>query len=207
MNSKKSKYADLIKNTTDKDLLASLYLTQLLLIIISLLFGVFLFEGLDDFTKIFIWNDPNIFLLGGAAGLGIVFLDLILMKVIPNHYYDDGGLNERIFRNRSFSQIVFIAAIISISEEIFFRGVIQTHFGIVISSIIFALVHYRYLFNWFLFLNVTLLSFVIGYIYLLTENLLVTIFMHFIIDFLLGCYIRFRKKEQEGILDEQGRSL
>ena len=61
------------------------------------------------------------------------------MKVLPSHYYDDGGLNERIFRGRSVIEIAVISSVVSIAEEILFRGVIQTHVGLIISSIIFAL--------------------------------------------------------------------
>ena len=120
---------------------------------------MFLFDDLAEFTALFIWDLQQIILWGGIAGVAVVLLDLILMKLLPSHYYDDGGLNERIFRNRSISQIAFIAAIVAIPEEILFRGMIQTHFGLISSSIIFAIVHYRYLFNWYLFLNVIGLSF------------------------------------------------
>ena len=76
------------------------------------------------------------------------------MKVLPFRYYDDGGLNERIFRGRSVIEIAVISSVVSIAEEILFRGVIQTHVGLILSSIIFAFVHFRYLFNGYLFLNV-----------------------------------------------------
>ena len=102
--------------------------------------------------------------------------------------------------------IALIAAVVAIGEEVLFRGVIQTHFGLIASSLLFAIVHYRYLFNWFLFVNIIALSFLIGFIYSQTGNLLVTIFMHFLVDFLSGCIIRYKfikkHKEREGIFDE-----
>ncbi|WP_394232816.1 CPBP family intramembrane glutamic endopeptidase [Niallia oryzisoli] len=193
------KYHDLIEEVTDKQLFQSLFLTQILLLLCSFIFGFFLFDSLSDFFELFSWNDPNIYWIGGTAGLSVFFLDLFLMKVLSTKYYDDGGLNSRLFQGRPLYQVAFIAAVVSITEEILFRGVIQTHFGLIVSSLVFALVHYRYLFNWFLFVNVTGLSFLIGYLYLRTENILVTIFMHFIIDFLLGCVIKynFAKKQTE----------
>jgi len=201
----KKQYRDLIQDLTDEQLIHSLYFTQILLILCSFFLGIFLFDSYSAFFMLFRWNDPNILLVGGTAGLAVFFLDLILMKILPDKHYDDGGLNSRLFQGKSILQVAFIAAVVSISEEILFRGVIQTHLGLVISSLIFAFVHYRYLFNWFLFMNVTGLSFLIGYIYLQTENILVTIFMHFLIDFLLGCVIRNKAKkhtEQEGTIDE-----
>ena len=193
----KKNYRELINRATDKELQNSLYLTQVMILIISFILGMFLFDDLAEFMALFIWDLQQIILWGGIAGVAVVLLDLILMKLLPSHYYDDGGLNERIFRNRSISQIAFIAAIVAVPEELLFRGMIQTHFGLISASIIFAIVHYRYLFNWYLFLNVIGLSFFIGYVYLQTNNILVTIFMHFLIDFLLGCHIK--QQEQEGI--------
>ena len=193
----KKNYRELINRATDKELQNSLYLTQVMILIISFILGMFLFDDLAEFMALFIWDLQQIILWGGIAGVAVVLLDLILMKLLPSHYYDDGGLNERIFRSRSIPQIAFIAAIVAVPEELLFRGMIQTHFGLISASIIFAIVHYRYLFNWYLFLNVIGLSFFIGYVYLQTNNILVTIFMHFLIDFLLGCHIK--QQEQEGI--------
>lgn len=202
-NMNKQQYTDLINGLSNREINLHLFATQVILAIISLILGFFLFDDFSSFLALMKWDDPNIWLIGGSAGIGIVLLDLILMKTLPPSYYDDGGLNEKLFSNKAIWQIALIAAVVAVSEEILFRGVIQTHFGLVISSIIFALIHYRYLFNLFLFINITALSFFIGYIYLVTENLLVTIFLHFLVDFLLGLIIRFTRKkssgEQEGI--------
>ncbi|MCM3180114.1 CPBP family intramembrane glutamic endopeptidase [Cytobacillus horneckiae] len=190
----RDKYSDIVKELTDRELLFHLYLTQLLLLVISLILGFLLFDSFSDFTALFKWADINIIIIGGTAGIIVVLIDLALMRVLPSSYYDDGGLNNKIFRSPSLFQIAFITMLVAFSEEILFRGVIQTNFGLIVSSIIFALVHYRYLFNWFLFLNVVLLSFLIGFVYYFTENLVVTILMHFIIDFLLGMSIKYRNQ-------------
>lgn len=202
----KTKYSNLIKDIKDKDLIISLYFTQMLLLMIAFILGIFLFDSLSAFLDLFTIVDSNILIVGGTAGLIVVLVDLLFMKLLPPTYYDDGGLNKRIFQNRSLYHIAMIAAVVAIGEEILFRGVIQTHFGLIASSLLFALVHYRYLFNWFLFVNIIALSFLIGIIYFQTGNLLVTIFMHFLVDFLSGCIIRYKfikkHKEQDGIFDE-----
>jgi uncharacterized protein len=194
----KSKYSEMVKGLTDKELLFHLYLTQILLLTISIILGIVLFDRITDISTLFRWSDPLVWKIGVTAAVAIVAVDLFLMKVLPAGLHDDGGLNERIFRRRNMVHIAFIAAVVALSEELLFRGVIQTHFGLLVSSIIFALVHYRYLFNWFLFLNIIVLSFLIGYIYMITANLAVTVTMHFFIDFLLGIAIRFRNTQQTG---------
>ncbi len=188
----KKNYFELIKEIPDKELVKSLYATQVLLLTVAFILGIFLFDSFLAFFDLFHFTDSNILLFGAGAGLAVVMTDLILMKLLPDKWYDDGGLNERIFKKRSFVEIAALAAVVATGEEILFRGVIQTHFGLIAASLIFALVHYRYLFQFFLFINVTGLSFLIGFIYLQTGNLAVTIVMHFIIDFLLGCMIKIK---------------
>ncbi|WP_075982165.1 CPBP family intramembrane glutamic endopeptidase [Bacillus massilinigeriensis] len=202
----KNRQEELIKQMTDKELLFHLYLTQILLLTISLILGMILFDEFSSFIELFRFNDANSYLIGGTVGLGVVILDHVLMKILPPRFYDDGGLNNRIFRNKGILQIAFIAGVVAFSEEILFRGIIQTHFGLIVSSCIFAIVHFRYLFNWFLFTNIVALSFLIGFIYDTSGNLVETIFMHFVIDFLLGIIISISQKkkddEQEGITNE-----
>lgn len=190
-------YKELIDELSDKELLKHLYMTQVILVVLSLGIGYFLFDSLKSFLELFDWNDPFIWVIGVPAGLLIVCMDLIFMKFLPSSYFDDGGLNEKLFSNRKGWEILFIAAIVAISEEVLFRGIIQTHFGLIVSSVIFAVIHYRYLFNWFLFLNIILLSFFIGVIYEWTGNLLVTIAMHFVIDALLGFIIKRKERLRE----------
>ena len=201
----KKKYNELIASLTDKELLKHLYLTQVILLVISFILGLLLFDHFS-YLKFFNLMDRNIIVIGIPAGVAVVIIDIILMRILPSSFYDDGGLNERIFRNKSILHILFIAAFVAFSEELLFRGIIQTKVGLLFASIIFAIIHYRYLFNWFLFLNIIVLSFLIGSIYAFTNNLVVTITMHFVIDFLLGIYIKFKRSpidvQQEGGLHE-----
>ncbi|MCL6574399.1 MAG: CPBP family intramembrane metalloprotease [Bacillus sp. (in: Bacteria)] len=197
----KKKYNDLIDGLTDKELLFHLYMTQIILLAISLLLGFLLFDDFAYLNTIH-FDDFQIIYIGLPVGIIVVVIDIVLMKWLPSSYYDDGGLNERIFRNRSIFQIILIAALVAFSEELLFRGIIQTKVGLILASIIFAIIHYRYLFNWFLFVNIVVLSFFIGLIYAWTDNIVVTIVMHFVIDFLLGLHIKFKRIK---MVDEQNK--
>ena len=98
----KTKYFNLIKDIKDKDLIISLYFTQMLLLTIAFILGIFLFDSFSAFLALFTIVDSNILIVGGTAGLIVVLVDLFFMKLVPKNYYDDGGLNERIFQNRPF---------------------------------------------------------------------------------------------------------
>jgi membrane protease YdiL (CAAX protease family) len=191
----KNKYQELINDLSERELLLHLYITQTILLSLSLIIGWFIYKDIWFIEAFFNWNDTSILSMGLLVGILVVILDLLFMKILPKSFYDDGGLNERIFKNRSIFHIAFIALIVAFSEEVLFRGIIQTHLGLIAASVIFAIIHYRYLFNWYLFANIIILSFVIGYIYHLTDNLAVTFVMHFIVDFLLGSFIMVKNKK------------
>jgi uncharacterized protein len=192
----RNKQKDLIKQISDRELTFHLYATQLVLLTVAVILGIFLYDDISSFFEQFVWN-RQILVYGVSSGIVIVAVDLLLMRLLPEKYYDDGGINERIFRNRSVIHIAFLAAVIAVCEEILFRGVIQYHFGFIAGTAVFAIVHIRYWGNWFLILNILLLSVWIGLVYEWTANLVVTIVMHFIIDFLLGLAIKYQAENQE----------
>ncbi len=185
--------SEMIKRMTDQELTKSLVYTQFLLLFISLILGFILFDHLMDIFQYFSWNVSEIVCYGFLSGLLIVVIDLILMKYVPKKYFDDGGINERIFKNRSIGGILIIALCVAFTEELLFRGVIQSNFGLLIASLLFAFIHVRYLRQPLLLISVVMISFYFGYLFELTGNLLVTMTSHFIVDFLLGIIIRFKK--------------
>lgn len=192
----RQKQKDLIMQISDRELTFHLYATQFGLLTVAIILGIFLYDDMSPFINQFVWNYQILF-YGVTSGIVIVVVDLLLMRVLPEKYYDDGGINKRIFRNRSVIRIAFLAAVIAICEEILFRGVLQYHFGFIAGTVIFAVVHIRYWGNWFLILNILILSVWIGLVYEWTANLGVTMMMHFIIDFLLGLVIKYQAEIQE----------
>lgn len=185
--------SEVIKQMSDKELMQQLVLSQILFIVISIFLSLFLFEDMSQWLAFFDFHMAKIIYYGIIPGLIIVAMDIVFISVFPKKYFDDGGINERIFKHQSIGIIFFIALVVAVSEELLFRGVLQTAFGYIIASTIFALVHLRYLKKPVLFISVIIISFYIGYMFELTENLNVTITAHFTVDFLLGLLIRFRK--------------
>ena len=191
----RNKQAELIKSMTDEELYKQLLLTQGLLLMAAAFIGFLTFDGIEQFSSQLQINRVSL-LLGFMAGLVVVGLDLAGMKYLPPSYYDDGGINERIFQSLSVPRIFFLTALIAIGEEVLFRGVIQANWGIWVASGIFAVIHIRYLSHWYLFLNICLLSLFIGYIFEITGSLWATILMHFIIDLLLGLFLNKKGKDR-----------
>ncbi|ADU30095.1 type II CAAX endopeptidase family protein [Evansella cellulosilytica] len=186
-----SKQAEIVKRLTDKELLLNLYITQFIIIVaVFLLSRIIQGDWFFVFT-LFFWEWKHA-LLGGFVALIIVVIELLLVKVVPRSWLDDGGVNERVFQKRSPIHILIIASIVGISEELLFRGVLQASFGIIPASLLFALIHIRYLQNFFLFSFTIGLSFLLGLLFIYTGNLLTVIVSHIVIDLLLGLAIRYK---------------
>lgn len=186
------KQSEIAKQLTDQELRKAVVFSQILLLLLSVILSFILFERFADWKNLFTVNLKEIVYFGIVPGIVIVLIDLIMISSLPNSYYDDGGINIRIFTNTSLPKIFLITLLVAVSEELLFRGVLQTTFGYLIASITFALVHVRYLRKPILLISVLLVSFVIGYIYIITGSLVVTITTHFLIDFLLGLLIRYK---------------
>ncbi|MFC4737991.1 CPBP family intramembrane glutamic endopeptidase [Bacillus daqingensis] len=182
---------EVLDQFTDRELYANLYATQGFMLAAALIVSYFLsgsvftpFIGLD-------WSSA-------AVNAGIIFaaavivLEIILYKAVPSSWFDDGGVNERIFQHMHPAHIAVVSLVVAICEEVLFRGVIQEHFGLLAASILFALIHVRYLKNMFLFSFVVLMSVGLGVVYEWTGTLVSVIIAHFLIDFILGLLIRYR---------------
>jgi len=200
---RKNRQAELIKQLTQSQLIFHLYFTQILVISIAIILSFFIFPDFAAYFSLFHWDIKWIG-IGVVNGIIIVIIDLILMNKLPKRYYDDGGINEKIFTGLPVWKIAWLALVIGIAEELLFRGVIQTKFGLIIASVIFALIHIRYWTHWFLLANVIVLSFWIGLIYQWSGGQIIPVIaMHFTIDFLLGIYVSkngLSKIDEERIL-------
>ncbi|SDN38109.1 CPBP family intramembrane glutamic endopeptidase [Alkalicoccus daliensis] len=183
---------EILHTLSDKELYLNLYLTQCFMLFTAVI-GAYFFQGsiLVPFQQITISLKAT--LIGAVFAFIVIVIEIICMKLLPEKWFDDGGINERIFKNMHPLQIVFFSIIVGFSEELLFRGVIQTEFGIVIASLIFALIHIRYLGNVFLFSFVVIISFSLGALYWWTGNLWTSITAHIIIDLVLGILIRYNR--------------
>ncbi|GAA3327595.1 hypothetical protein GCM10020331_068170 [Ectobacillus funiculus] len=75
----------------------------------------------------------------------IIIMDYAAMRVFPESWFDDGGINERMFRGLSIPHLLGVTLLIGTCEELLFRGILQTHFGLIAASVMFAVLHVRYI--------------------------------------------------------------
>jgi len=178
---------------TDEEVKQQLILSQSIFFLLSIGLSFIFFDHIFDWFSLFSPDLKEIFLYGVITGVVLVIIEIIIDNIVPKQWLDDGGINEKVFKNQSTSNIFIIALVVAISEEFLFRGVIQVSFGYIFASSLFVIVHLRYLKKPVLLIFIIITSFLIGYLFELTGNLFVTIAFHFIVDFLLGLYIKIKK--------------
>ncbi|WHY70288.1 CPBP family intramembrane glutamic endopeptidase [Fictibacillus enclensis] len=182
---KKWDQSALIRQMSDKELRLNIYVSQGVFLAAGTLIMLFTGFHLERFR----WGVFPVLVLGLGTALLVVLVNLLLHLILPERMLDDGGINERIFRKVPIWHIAFLTAVISFSEEWLFRGAIQPLLGFSLTSLLFAVLHVRYIKKPVLFIAAVLLSFLLGYLYEKTNNLVIPMTAHFFIDFLLGLLI------------------
>lgn len=179
----------------DRMLLMNLYVTQAITIIIGLVWA--LFQRSNPFQLLQIPSGLHFLWWGAGLAAAVIVVDLLISRWVPEEAADDGGVNERIFRNRPVWHIAVISFVVAVCEEVLFRGAIQHSFGPYWTSIIFAAIHVRYLKHWIPTGLVFSISYGLGWIYIQSGTLWAPILAHFLVDLIMGLIIRFRREQTE----------
>lgn len=174
-------------------LLKNLYLTQLIVLVFGI---VLMWFQKPDLGRIFAFGEPLYIALWGVGfAAAVIALDLVVSRWVPPEVTDDGGINELLFRNRPLWHIAVISIVVSFCEELLFRGAIQAYWGPYWTSILFAAIHIRYLQHWLMTGLVFSISYGLGWIYEYTGTLWTPIIAHAVIDFVMGCILRYRRED------------
>ena len=132
-------------------------------------------------------------ILIGLVGTILIYLSIFLMKI---GFYEGFGFKFYNFAIViSFIASMFIRAFFAgICEEVFFRGVLLSYlskykgkaFGLLISSLVFAVFHCTRYNNLYQLSSVLLCGITLGYIYIKTKSLYMSIGLHFATDFFMN---------------------
>lgn len=180
-----------IHTLSERTLLLNLYITQGLTLFIGILLLFFQHQNpLDLFGP----NISQAVLWGTLLSISVLSADLSVSNFVPEEVTDDGGVNDALFRNRPLWHIVVICLIVSMCEEILFRGGVMGAIGNYWTSIVFAGIHVRYLRHWLMTGLVFCISYGLGWIYLRTGTILSPMVAHFLIDLIMGCIIKYRRE-------------
>jgi uncharacterized protein len=176
----------------DRMLLINLYVTQALTLIIGIIW--ILFQHRNPILLLQFSKSLDFLYWGVGLAAAVILIDLLISRWVPEEATDDGGVNERLFGSRPWWHIVLLSFVVSVCEELLFRGAVQHAFGAYWTSIIFAAIHVRYLKHWIPTGLVFSISYGLGWIYDYTGTLWAPIAAHFVIDAVMGLIIRYRRE-------------
>jgi len=181
-----------IDEIDDRMLLINLYATQAFTLIIGIIW--ILFQRQNLLQVLAIPKHWEFLAWGAGLAAAVIAVDLLISRWVPDEATDDGGVNDRIFRSRPVWHIALISFVVAVCEELLFRGAIQHAIGPYWTSIVFAAIHVRYLRHWIPTGLVFSISYGLGWIYIQSGTLWAPIVAHFVIDFIMGLIIRFRRE-------------
>jgi uncharacterized protein len=187
-----------IDQVSNRDILTSLYISQGLLFLVSVVVYLVFIRDFKVIEQLLIIKDPYQFIYSLLVALVIVVIELIFEFKLPRDWFQDNGTNERLMEALSIPHLFVAMAVVAIVEELLFRGLLQTQFGLVISSILFALIHLNYIKKPILLSFVVMLSLILGVLFAFTHSLWVPILTHYLIDVLLGLYMKWSQARSTG---------
>jgi len=126
--------------------------------------------------------------LGAVLFVFMVFLGRYLQRYVPS--YRDLVIELRqLFSGLGWPTIILISVMAGVSEELLFRGVIQSYltsatsplFGVVISACLFGVMHF---YNRLYIILTFIVGLLIGWLYYQTQSLLLVVVLHTVYDVL-----------------------
>jgi membrane protease YdiL (CAAX protease family) len=183
-----------ISSISTRTLLLNVYFTQM----ITLFFALLLY-WIQNRNPLREFNFPipsNAWIWGCGFVVIVMVINVIITRWVPEDVSDDGGINDKIFRFLPLMHIAFLSLVVAVCEELLFRGALQYWMGPYWTSIVFALLHFRYLQHWLMTGLVFSISYGLGWIMLNTGTIWTPIIAHFLLDFIMGTIIRFRRSER-----------
>ncbi len=145
---------------------------------------------------------PNVdeIVSGASHALLLAACNIVLLRLLPRS--GEIGLRFQEFidtvvwplaKELSVFASVLVAVMAGVGEEFFFRGMLQTELGILLSSVLFALMHFGTAAKKFYAVVVlyALISLYVGLVFHLTASIWTVVFLHAIYDFLALLYLRF----------------
>lgn len=190
---------------TRKQILVVLIIQEIALILLSFLWiiitnisliysgGIYSLKNIEPFKNIII--SSNYFLYGILAGIILLTLGSVVSLLYEPLKNTLKAIDELILSKIKPIDYLPIAILSGVGEELFFRGILQDRIGIIITSIIFAVLHIPKKEQWIYSVWALFASLYLCNLYAYTNNLFIVIVAHVINNLLaLILWKSFKKR-------------
>lgn len=172
--------------------------SSLTLICFAVIYALVVYDVLTIQNLLSFDNPIESLIISGVACVALLLFGVILTLTIPAAYIAD---TNKTYQNDTLPDVFIFMFIAVLFEETLFRGIIQNLLliftghqwvAILSTALLFIVFHIQYFKKPIMLLNICIPSLVFGWIYFKTNNILVPIFVHFILNF--GMTILFKYK-------------
>ncbi|NLM21006.1 MAG: CPBP family intramembrane metalloprotease [Peptococcaceae bacterium] len=178
-----------MQKLSKKVLLLNIILTQAILLVVAVAIKFFWAPHISLHLLLETKITPGIIAVLLLGTLLLLLLQLLFYKCVPRHELAE-ELNRMLMEKFSLTELCFIFFTGALVEEFLFRFLLQSLLGITLTSLIFALIHVRYISKKYMLLEVFLLSIILGIIFEITSMLYVPIVCHFMLNILTALLIK-----------------
>ena len=140
-------------------------------------------------------TDALIWSLGLAVGITIA--SSIIYRLWDAYRRSADIYLELVVKPLVWADLIWLGLLPGLSEELLFRGVMLPAFGlnlfaVIVSSLLFGVLHLSGANQWSYVVWATIVGFALGYVALITGNLLIPITAHIITNLVSSCLWKFR---------------
>ncbi|OMF89509.1 CPBP family intramembrane glutamic endopeptidase [Paenibacillus sp. FSL R7-0337] len=166
------------------------------LISAAVIFALVIYEVLNLKDLLSFENPRQLAMYVVLPPISLLLFGIILTLITPASYIDE---TNKSYQNYSLTAILAFTFAGALFEELLFRGIIQNvltlylpnlRVAIVLTTVLFVGMHVQYYTKPLMLLNITIPSLVFGWVYVQTDNLLVPILVHFLMN--LGITLLFK---------------
>ena len=140
--------------------------------------------------------DTNALVWGVGLATGITITSSIIYRLWPAYRESADIYLNMVIRPLLWPDLLWLGLLPGLSEELLFRGVMLPALGlnltaVIISSLLFGILHLSGAGQWPYVVWATIVGFALGYIALITGNLLIPIAAHIITNWVSSCLWKF----------------
>jgi uncharacterized protein len=135
-----------------------------------------------------------------SLALGIIVASSIIYRLWSAYRHSADIYLELVVKPLVWADLIWLGLLPGLSEELLFRGIMLPAFGlnllaVIISSLLFGVLHLSGANQWPYVVWATIVGFALGYVALITGNLLIPITAHIITNLVSSCLWKINHPE------------
>ncbi|MCU9614937.1 CPBP family intramembrane metalloprotease [Caldibacillus lycopersici] len=175
------------KEVNQKD--AIIVFSSFTFICVAIIFSLIVYDVFTIQNLLSFGNLQVLFIYTITASIGLLLFGIILSLYIPAKLIDD---TNKSYQSYSLLRMFIFLLLGALFEELLFRGIMQNllflffdnqWISIIITTFLFVAMHTQYFKKPIMLLNITIPGLIFGWIYFETNNIVVPIVVHFIMNF------------------------